>query len=302
MYGKAIAGRRAVAPGAEDSTACGITLCPRRFGRLLLVAAVGLSLASIASQFILYYTPLGSVLSGASGGVLRVFYSNNENSIPTWFSIVSLLLCSALLFVIAWSCRARRDRFAPHWLGLAVLFFLLSIDEGASIHELASRPLRELFGAGGWLYYSWVIPGALFVAAFAAVYARFLRALPLKTRILFAASGVTFIAGVIGMELIGGWHVARHGPSNMSFALLTAVEECLEMLGTGLFVYALLDYMERHVETFAIEIGRTQRLPAGEPVEHRSRIVAYGSATATVGRRPEAYPAGSLHSPPAASM
>ena len=248
-------------------------MSPRRIGTLVLVVALILCAASIASQYIRYHTVLGSQLSGASGGLLRVFHANDENSIPTWFSIVSLLISCALLFVIAHAARARDDRFARHWAWLAALFLLLSIDEGASLHELATRPLREAFGASGWHSYTWVVPGLLFCTLVALVYSRFLFSLPVRTRRLFALGAVTFTVGAIGVEGLGGWYDERNGSANMSYAILTATEECLEMLGTGIFVYALLDYLERHAGTVELSIGEGRRSPsvnapaADEPVQ-----------------------------------
>ena len=83
--------------------------------------------------------------------------------------------------------------------------------------------------------------------AFVAAYAKFLLDLPSRTRVLFISSGILFVTGAIGFELIGGWYADKHGTGNITYALITTCEELLEMLGIALFIYTLLKYI---VDTF----------------------------------------------------
>ena len=52
-----------------------------------------------------------------------------------------------------------------------------------------------------------------------------------------------YIGGAIGVELIGGRFAELHGKRNLTYHLLTTVEESLEMGGVILFIWALLVFI-----------------------------------------------------------
>jgi hypothetical protein len=121
----------------------------------------------------------------------------------------------------------------------------LSLDETAQLHELSIRPLQDGFGATGVFYYAWIIPAGLCIALFAVAYVNFLASLPARTRRLFLVAGITFVGGAIGVEAISGKHASLHGEGNLTYHLITTLEELFEMAGLVLFIYALLDYISR---------------------------------------------------------
>ena len=67
-------------------------------------------------------------------------------------------------------------------------------------------------------------------------------------------SGIVYVAGAAGMELLDVRYKTLHG-ENLTYSMLTLVEETLEMLGIFMFTYTLLTYMENHVHRFAILVG-----------------------------------------------
>jgi len=77
------------------------------------------------------------------------------------------------------------------------------------------------------------------VLAFAVAYAPFVARLDARTRRLFVVSGALFVGGALGMEFVQGWHDGLYGRDGTT-ALITTVEEVLEMSGVTVFVYALL--------------------------------------------------------------
>jgi hypothetical protein len=50
------------------------------------------------------------------------------------------------------------------------------------------------------------------------------------------------VGGAIGGEALGGWYASHHGDHNLTYALLVAIEEGLEIAGLTLFLRGLLDY------------------------------------------------------------
>jgi hypothetical protein len=79
----------------------------------------------------------------------------------------------------------------------------------------------------------------------------FFRRLEPEVRHRFATSAVVYLSGAIGMELIGGWVFESLAEQrNLTYDLITSVEETLEFVGLILLVRAqLLLLAERVPET-----------------------------------------------------
>jgi len=68
----------------------------------------------------------------------------------------------------------------------------------------------------------------------------FLRRLPRPTAGLFILAGAIYVGGAVGMEIIG----EPLDSDTLTYNLLTAVEEGMEMCGVIVFMHALLRYMK----------------------------------------------------------
>ncbi|MEC4984650.1 MAG: hypothetical protein SAJ37_10770 [Oscillatoria sp. PMC 1068.18] len=209
--------------------------------KLLVFAVFGLAVFSLIGQFAKYY------LNYQRLHLVRFFYLDAENNLPTWYSSVALLICCVLFAIIAFVKKRDSDRYTRHWIGLAIIFFLLSMDETASFHELTNGTFRSIFNASGLLYYTWVVPAAILVVLLLFIYLRFLFALPTQTRRAFVIAGIVYVAGALGMELIGGWYTESYGANDIIYALIITVEECLEMFGVVILIQALLDYISNYL-------------------------------------------------------
>lgn len=66
---------------------------------------------------------------------------------------------------------------------------------------------------------------------------------------LFVLSGITFVAGAIGFELIGGREAELFGSNNLTYSLYYT---CEEMLGVVIFIYTLLTYIVDHFDSPSI--------------------------------------------------
>lgn len=182
-------------------------------------------------------------------GFVPQFNIDTEPNIPTAFSSLLLLSASLLLGVIARLASEKKAPFRRYWAVLALIFAYLSIDEYAMLHETLTGPMRDYLGADGLLYYTWVVPAMGLLALFAVAYARFFWHLPPRWKLLFAASGITYVSGALGCELIGGWYVSQYSAYHFTYDLIVTAEEGLEMAGASLFVYTLLEYLrEQNVE------------------------------------------------------
>lgn len=199
--------------------------------------------------------------------LVQLFDVKKEESIPTWYSEVLLLLCSALLAVIFLAIRREGGRRAGYWLGLSAVFLFLSADEGSSIHEKMGQLGKFILAAigidqSGFLTYAWVVPGAALVLVLALVYLRFFFGLPTKYRLLFLAAGIVYVGGALVLESLSAFYVSLYGGQQAmtggqraTVIAITTAEESAEMLGAILFVYALLSYLREYVEDVTLRFG-----------------------------------------------
>ena len=190
-------------------------------------------------------------------GLIPLFDFGQEKNIPTLYSSLALFTSSMLLSIIA-LCHKKNKSSYFYWLGLAVIFLFLSIDETASIHEKLIDPVRETLNTSGLLYFAWVIPYGIALIIFVLVYANFLIKLPNNIMILFIISGVTFISGAIGFELFGGRHYELYGNKNTVYSLFLTCEESLEMLGIVIFIYTLLTYIVNQFGSLSFTLNKSE--------------------------------------------
>ncbi|MCK4732701.1 MAG: hypothetical protein KAT65_09625 [Methanophagales archaeon] len=224
-----------------------LKIYPSKVFKILLILIIFLILANTAGL-------LSTYLFGHSNvyGLVPLFHLDREANVPTWYSSTTLFVCSILLGIIAFTKKIERDRYRLHWGILSIFFLYLSIDEAAGIHELTMRPLEYLFNLEGIFHFSWVIIGIPLVFIFVIAYAKFVINLPRKIGLLFILSGVLFVGGALGMELIDGWYAFTTGEYNLMYQMMTMLEEMLEMIGIAVFIYSLLTYIRTYVKEVVI--------------------------------------------------
>ena len=135
-----------------------------------------------------------------------------------------------------------------------------------SLHEKFIEPLRTSLNTGGVLYYAWVIPGAIFAIAVFLGFLKFINALPTKTKRLFLTAGAVFVGGALGMELLSGAYAELYADENFVTAILTSIEEFMEMIGIVIFIYALLSYISSELKEVNLKIGIANGLKARKGV------------------------------------
>jgi len=179
--------------------------------------------------------------------LMQNFFLDAEGNITTFINALLLFIPSLLLIVISiWKFSAK-DKFRFHWIGLAMIFFFLSIDEAAVIHESMIKPMRAIVGSDGVFYFAWIIPGMIIVSAFGLVYLMFFLHLENKFKILFMLSLGVYICGVIGGEMISGYFAANLGLKNFTYTIVASFEESIEYIGCSLIIYSLLKYIEHYL-------------------------------------------------------
>ncbi len=201
-------------------------------------------------------------------GFVRMFDLAAEANLPSFFSALQIVACAALAAAIGMARHAAKDRFARHWLLLAVLLFALAADESAEIHELTIRPMRELFPSTstGLLFWGWVVPALVLVALVGISYLRFVFAyLPPPTRNACVLGAVLFVGGAVGVEMPEARHFQAHGDRNMTYAMFALAEEVLEMLGMLVLLRGLMRHFASEVGAIELRVGvrAARTAPAG---------------------------------------
>jgi hypothetical protein len=143
-------------------------------------------------------------------GLAALFDLDREATVPAMFSCLMLLLAARLLAVLARESARRGRGWRLHWNLLALGFAGLVLDEGAGVHELLNRPVRELLRAPGFAT-AWLAAAAVPLATLVALYLPFLRALPRRHAGLFLGSGLLFLLGAVALEAVAGEIIERHG-------------------------------------------------------------------------------------------
>jgi hypothetical protein len=225
-----------------EVTGGAVKISPAKIAVALSSVVCSLLLAHLVTQALRVYGGYDFQL-----GFQRQFNLDGENNIPSWYASSALFLCAFLLGLVGFTKRYEQAPRAGQWLSLAAIFFFLSMDEAASIHEMVSplaRVLLDRIGVSiGYLHFSWVILGIVVVPLVGFSYLRFLRALPRATSRLFVIAGLLYVGGAVGIEMFGAKVASQGGMGTMFYAVLVAVEEGLEMFGIVLFSYALLSYI-----------------------------------------------------------
>ncbi len=208
-------------------------------------------------------------------GLVPLFDFDGERNVPTLFSSVALMSCGALLGLIGW-LHHQQSRSGFKWFCLGAIFLFLGVDEIAGLHELLGVPSREKFGTSGLLYYAWVIPYGAALLGLGIMYARWFFNLPAQSRKYFAFAGITFLSGAMGVEMISGAHAEVHGIENVTYALIYTIEESLEMLGTGIFLYALLGYLTTQFGDIKFTVEESPVIEAIPSVQHGTALPDMG--------------------------
>ncbi|QDT35902.1 hypothetical protein [Stratiformator vulcanicus] len=183
-----------------------------------------------------------------------------EPSVSAWYSSLALCASAGTLAIVGLLHRSRNEP-SVMWFLLGIIFVGLSLDEMVMFHETLDNTLRSRLGTGGLLHFAWVIPASLLVLAVGLTYLRFLMNLPLRTRALFLLAGGLFVGGAIGVELLEGAIVDSGGLNSVTFTLVQALEEGLEMIGVAVFLYALLDYLRKEFGVFPLNWSQNYLQP-----------------------------------------
>lgn len=224
-----------------------LTITPARVIRWLAWIIVLLTILAIAAELSRNFEATDRDLLPRTLRVIRRnFNPSAEQTVGTWFTAGMLLGAGLLVAAITVAARAARDRWARHWLGLAVILIFLSCDEGASLHEQLGDWVKDIMPTGGPLLWAWVVPYSIFAVVVGLIYLSFLRALPPDSRRRFILAAAIYIGGALIIEMIEAGITDYRDRGGGPVTILAIIEETAEMAGVAYLIYALLHHIAAH--------------------------------------------------------
>lgn len=182
--------------------------------------------------------------------LFRKLNFNNERNVPAIFSGMLHFATSYLLVVIALS-KLKIKNTKWFWGSLSLIFLFLGLDEIFTIHERMSSNIFDL-EENTIYFYNWVLVYIVGLLLLSVIFIKPLLSLPKKTLFKFILAGFVFVFGAIVLETIGANIVFQAELSHEEMAIqplffiLATFEELFEMLGVTLFIYALLDFINKY--------------------------------------------------------
>lgn len=233
-----------------------VTLSPAFVTKALMAAVLAMGFASTAVQWLSFLTGKKYIF-----GLVRLLNLDGEANFPTALSVLLLAMATLLLAVVSWNERRKSKANSAHWTMLTAGFCFMTLDEFAMLHELLVGPSRKLIGTQnlGLFYYAWVIPASVGVAVLAIYFLSFLRRLPKETAFRFVLSGVVYLGGCIGVEMLGGMRYEQSGSRDTLYIALVTLEELMEMAGVTLFIRALLLHLKNSTSELRFSIRFSNR-------------------------------------------
>jgi hypothetical protein len=211
---------------------------------ILLSSAIAIG-ALVAIHLLLQYLNL-EVFNEANGRIFELsnrFDLDDESSVPTWFSQFLLLAIGLVSGLAAYLQKERAMRWV--WGVVAFLGITMSIDEIASLHEHSLQTIHVYFfdeaaptiTENAWLL---VLP---IILVFATMFGYVLyRYFPRRTSGLFILGGTIFLTGAVAVDALSDVTLSS---AFLQQGILVAIEESLELAGSAVVLYAVIDYLER---------------------------------------------------------
>ncbi len=222
-----------------------LTLVPGKTAFFFFIIVVFLTMTNAVLLFIYYTSESYFVMD-----IIPLFNLDMEQNIPTLYSCCAILFCSMLLLILSITEKRKKNSEWIYWAGLSLIFLFLSLDEGLKIHERINDVTALYVTSTGLTYWPWVLPYGIGVILISLFYMKFIFTLPIKTLSLFISSGVVFLLGAVGFEMLGAREAQLHSYESIRYAVFYTVEEFLEMTGIVIFIYGLLTLLKARIEYF----------------------------------------------------
>lgn len=191
--------------------------------------------------------------SDISVSVYNLFNFDREANIPSLFSVLLLLFSGFALLLNRYF--ENNEKLFKGWTIISALFFYLSIDEGSQTHESIMDVIKIFYTGSGVFYFVWVIPAIIAVIILFFLLYKFFSLLPNTFKKQFLTGMSIYLAGAIGMEMVGGFFVSNFGDGSIIYPLIIVVEESLEIIGSIVIFMAGVNNLKKISSDIKIKIS-----------------------------------------------
>jgi hypothetical protein len=169
--------------------------------------------------------------------VAYLFNLSTEANVSTWFDVAVLLTAGFSHALAGWLALRSGHPSARYWFVTAVFCVLLSVDDGAVLHEQLDGLGRRLGGGSGLTYAAWVVPGVVLGGlVVTAIVVLAVRVATVPRRLLLGGIA-SFFTGALLLESLGNATLEERGFSR-EYAYYMVTEELLESTGAVLLMAA----------------------------------------------------------------
>jgi hypothetical protein len=175
-------------------------------------------------------------------GLIPLFSLDREANIPTIFSTLLLASSSFLFYYLGRQVQSDDIKASKKFKFMSFLLAFVALDEISSIHELLTEPLKALGDFDGIFFHSWVI---VFIPLLLIIFIylfRFILSQPKEFRNGLILAACIYVSGALGMEMIEGFFSSTHGRMTLLTAILSNIEEGLEIFGTIVLINTLVKF------------------------------------------------------------
>lgn len=230
-----------------------VVVNPDRVARVLLVV--------LAALVVLDFAASAAAAHGAPPTATHFFNGNDKVNFPTGFKTTMLLSLTLLLAVHALAARRAREPFLRAWWLLTFVAAFAFIDETVYLHQTLSTVLHSHLHTHGPLTFAWTIVYLPAVIAVVVIVISYMRYLSPALRLRLLIGGALYGVGSVAFEPVKSHFADHDGQNAMSFQLIAAVSDCLEMVGLTVLVIVLLN--ELCARTDAVTLALPERPAAG---------------------------------------
>jgi len=233
------------------------TSAPRAtFAIRLLFALICTTIILVSLHLFLQYLNL-HVFDEKNGQIFELsnrFDLDDEASVPTWFSQILFLAIGFSAFLAAWMSAKKPVRWI--WAIIGIGGLLASIDEISMLHEFVLQSIHLLFfkeASPTSTHNAWLLVLPVTLVIFWWLSVRMWQLLPRRTFLILVFAGCVFLFGAAGIDMIAS---VSSRSTFLYQGLYVAVEESLELLGSVLALYGIIDYIE-HEHSLSIKQALT---------------------------------------------
>lgn len=231
-----------------------VSVSHQAVGKFLLIVGAFLLMGHLSVMYVQY--GLGK---DYAFGLVQAFQLDGEMNVPSLTSSLLLFITALTAFLTAWAFPGVQ-KHKRAWLIIGVVFIVLSFDETIRLHEQISVLMASMEPADGTSHVGWEVPYLVIMGVLGLYMLPWFLTLDRGTQILFAASGIIYVFGAIGMEHVATLYYSAIGTDRTSDPTLAgqvfvALEEVMEFGGVALFEYAMM----RRLSGISLSSGRTEQ-------------------------------------------